>query len=171
MVAALCEEVHNPQKEVPKAMVWSVVAAGITGVVYLLPIIFVLPVDRIDDLLAVASLQPMPELYKIVTRSAEGAMCLLVLSMSLSPLSGHRILLCPILGANSSPRHLVLRNSRLPDSRIALHLGLLSRRRHSLLALVEGCEPALQCAPQLAHSLDGRLRPLRAYLPRLLGRV
>ncbi|BEJ15277.1 hypothetical protein CspHIS471_0410440 [Cutaneotrichosporon sp. HIS471] len=83
MVAALCEEVHSPQKEVPKAMVYSVIAAGITGIVYLLPIIFVLPVDKIEYLLAVPSLQPMPELYKIVTRSSAGAMCLLTLILGI----------------------------------------------------------------------------------------
>jgi hypothetical protein len=30
MVAAMCEEVQNPEREVPKAMVLSVVAAAIT---------------------------------------------------------------------------------------------------------------------------------------------
>jgi amino acid transporter len=35
MVAALCEEVKEPERAVPKAMVLSVVAAAITGVVYL----------------------------------------------------------------------------------------------------------------------------------------
>ena len=43
MVAAMCEEVQNPEREVPKAMVLSVVAAGLTGVVYLVPVLFVLP--------------------------------------------------------------------------------------------------------------------------------
>lgn len=31
MVAAMCEEVQNPEREVPKAMVLSVAAAAITG--------------------------------------------------------------------------------------------------------------------------------------------
>ena len=35
MVAALCEEVKEPERAVPRAMVLSVVAAAITGVVYL----------------------------------------------------------------------------------------------------------------------------------------
>src|SRR4051794_11676911 len=43
MVASLCEEVQNPHKEVPKAMVLSVLMAGVTGVIYLIPILFVLP--------------------------------------------------------------------------------------------------------------------------------
>lgn len=39
----LCEEVQNPEREVPKAMTLSVVAASITGFFYLVPILFVLP--------------------------------------------------------------------------------------------------------------------------------
>lgn len=34
MVAAMCEEVQHPEREVPKAMVLSVAAAGVTGVVF-----------------------------------------------------------------------------------------------------------------------------------------
>lgn len=38
-VAAMCEEVQNPEREVPKAMVLSVFAAGITGILYLVPLL------------------------------------------------------------------------------------------------------------------------------------
>jgi amino acid transporter len=75
MVAAMCEEVNNPQHEVPRAMVLSVLAAGITGVLWLIPILFVLPDVKI--LLAVASGQPMPLLFKLVTGSAAGGFGLL----------------------------------------------------------------------------------------------
>ena len=34
MVAAMCEEVQHPEREVPKAMVLSVAAAGVTGVLF-----------------------------------------------------------------------------------------------------------------------------------------
>ncbi|KAK4684117.1 choline transport protein, partial [Tremellales sp. Uapishka_1] len=77
MVAALCEEVKDPGRQVPRAMVLSVAAAAVTGIVYLLPINFVLP--DIEPLLAVASLQPMPLLYKEVTGSAGAALGLLFL--------------------------------------------------------------------------------------------
>ena len=43
MVAVMCEEVHCPEREVPKAMVLSVLAAGITGIFWVIPILFVLP--------------------------------------------------------------------------------------------------------------------------------
>lgn len=81
MVAALCEEVKEPERAVPRAMVLSVVAAAITGVVYLLPINFVL--RDIEDLLGVASLQPMPLLYKLVTGSPSAAAGLLFLILGI----------------------------------------------------------------------------------------
>lgn len=70
MVAAMCEEVQTPEREVPKAIVLSVVAAGITGLVYLIPILFTLP--DIDMLLSVASGQPIGLLFTTVTGSAAG---------------------------------------------------------------------------------------------------
>ncbi|XAO21902.1 hypothetical protein I312_100658 [Cryptococcus bacillisporus CA1280] len=81
MVASLCEEVNEPAREVPRAMVLSVAAAAVTGIVYLLPINFVLP--AIEPLLAVASLQPMPLLYKEVTGSAGAALGLLCLILGI----------------------------------------------------------------------------------------
>ncbi|GHJ84023.1 hypothetical protein NliqN6_0425 [Naganishia liquefaciens] len=77
MVAALCEEVRDPVREVPKAMVLSVVAAAITGIVYLIPICFTLP--DIEPLLMVASLQPIPLFFKTVTGSPGAAFGLLFL--------------------------------------------------------------------------------------------
>lgn len=61
--------------------VLSVVAAFVTGVVYLIPLNFVL--TRIPDLLAVASLQPMPLLFKYVVGSAGGAFGLLFLILGI----------------------------------------------------------------------------------------
>ena len=81
MVAAMCEEVQSPEREVPKAIVWSVVAAGITGVLYLVPILFVLP--DIEELLAVASGQPIGLLFKTVTGSAGGGFGLLFLILGI----------------------------------------------------------------------------------------
>jgi amino acid transporter len=53
----MCEEVQQPQREVPRAMVLSVAAAGVTGVIYLVPILFVLP--DVGMLLRVANGQPI----------------------------------------------------------------------------------------------------------------
>ncbi|KXT01031.1 hypothetical protein AC578_4431 [Pseudocercospora eumusae] len=81
LVASMCEEVQNPAREVPKAMVLSVAAAGITGIIYLIPLLFVLP--DIQTLLDVASGQPIGTLFKIVTGSAAGGFGLLFLILGI----------------------------------------------------------------------------------------
>ncbi|PGH02180.1 hypothetical protein AJ80_08903 [Polytolypa hystricis UAMH7299] len=86
MVAAMCEETQNPHLEVPKAIVLSVVAAGVTGLAYLITILFVLP--PIDILLAVANGQPIGLLFKTVTGSAAGGFGLLFLIMGIQLFAG-----------------------------------------------------------------------------------
>ncbi|KAF7113631.1 hypothetical protein CNMCM5793_002987 [Aspergillus hiratsukae] len=86
MVAAMCEEVQNPHREVPKAIVLSVVAAGITGIIYLIPILFVLP--TVKDLLSVASGQPIGLIFKTATGSAGGGFGLLFLILGIAMFAG-----------------------------------------------------------------------------------
>jgi amino acid transporter len=81
MVAAMCEEVAYPEREVPKAIVLSVAAAGVTGVIYLIPILFVLP--DVQLLLDVANGQPIGLLFKTVTGSAAGGFGLLFLILGI----------------------------------------------------------------------------------------
>lgn len=77
----MCEEVQNPGREVPKAIVLSVAAAGVTGVIYLIPILFVLP--DIATLLAVPNGQPIGLLFQTVTGSAAGGFGLLFLLLGI----------------------------------------------------------------------------------------
>lgn len=86
MVAAMCEEVQNPQREVPKAIVLSVVAAGLTGLVFLIPILFVLP--PVDVLTQVASGQPIGLIFKDATGSAGGGFGLLFLLLGIMIFAG-----------------------------------------------------------------------------------
>ncbi|PBP28132.1 GABA permease [Diplocarpon rosae] len=81
MVASMCEEVQNPGREVPKAMVLSVAAAGFTGIIYLIPILFVLP--DVSLLLSVANGQPIGLIFKIATGSAGGGFALLFLILGI----------------------------------------------------------------------------------------
>lgn len=50
MIASMAEEVKEPEIQVPRAMVYSVVVGMISGLFFLLPIMFTLP--DIDTLLA-----------------------------------------------------------------------------------------------------------------------
>jgi amino acid transporter len=81
IVAAMCEEVQMPEREVPRAMVLSVAAVGITGIIYLIPILFVLP--DVILLLSVANGQPIGLVFKIATGSAGGGFGLLFLILGI----------------------------------------------------------------------------------------
>lgn len=86
MVAAMCEEVQNPQREVPKAILLSVVAAGVTGVCYLVPILFVLP--PVQRLLDDPSGQPIGLIFTTVTGSPSGGFGLLFLILGILLFAG-----------------------------------------------------------------------------------
>ena len=82
----MCEEVKSPEREVPKAMVLSVAAAGLTGLIYLIPILFVLP--DVTTLLEVANGQPIGLIFKLVTGSPGGGFGLLFLILGIMFFAG-----------------------------------------------------------------------------------
>lgn len=86
MVASMCEEVPNPERTVPRGLVLSVLAAGITGLVYMIPILFVLP--DVKTLLSVANGQPIGLIFKTVTGSASGGFGLLFLLLGILLFAG-----------------------------------------------------------------------------------
>ncbi|KAF1829571.1 polyamine transporter TPO5 [Decorospora gaudefroyi] len=111
MVAAMCEEVAHPEREVPKAIVLSVAAAGITGVIYLIPILFVLP--DVQLLLDVANGQPIGLLFKTVTGSAGGGFGLLFLILGILFFAG-----TGALTAASRCTYAFARDGAIPGSRL-----------------------------------------------------
>jgi amino acid permease (GABA permease) len=111
MVAAMCEEVQNPEREVPKAMVLSVVIAGITGIIYLIPILFVMP--DIDKLLAVSTGQPIGYLFMTATGSVGGGFGLLCLILGMQFFGG-----IGSLTAASRNLYAFSRDNAVPGSKI-----------------------------------------------------
>ncbi|KAL1602597.1 hypothetical protein SLS60_006013 [Paraconiothyrium brasiliense] len=111
MVAAMCEEVQNPEREVPKAIVLSVAAAGVTGIIYLIPILFVLP--DVQSLLEVANGQPIGLLFKTVTGSAGGGFGLLFLILGILFFAG-----TGALTAASRCTYAFARDGAIPGSRL-----------------------------------------------------
>ncbi|KAF2182795.1 amino acid permease-like protein [Zopfia rhizophila CBS 207.26] len=111
MVAAMCEEVQSPEREVPKAIVLSVAAAGVTGVIYLIPILFVLP--DVKTLLEVANGQPIGLLFKTVTGSAGGGFGLLFLILGILFFAG-----IGALTAASRCTYAFARDGAIPGSRL-----------------------------------------------------
>ena len=111
MVASMCEEVQNPAREVPKAMVMSVVAAGFTGLLYLIPILFVLP--DVQLLLKASAGQPITVLFKEVTGSAAGGFGLLFLILGIQIFAG-----TGALTASSRCTYAFARDGAIPGSRL-----------------------------------------------------
>ncbi|KAI9801889.1 MAG: hypothetical protein M1833_002203 [Piccolia ochrophora] len=111
MVAALCEEVQTPHREVPKAMVLSVAAAAVTGLIYLIPLLFVL--RDIQELLDVSNSQPIGLLFKKVTGSAAGGFGLLFLILGILFFAG-----TGALTAASRCTYAFARDGAIPGSRL-----------------------------------------------------
>lgn len=109
MVAAMCEEVQSPEREVPKAIVLSVVAAGFTGLIYLIPILFVLP--DVQTLLSVANGQPVGLIFKTATGSAGGGFGLLFLILGIWLFAG-----VGALTASSRCTYAFARDGAIPGS-------------------------------------------------------
>jgi len=102
---------QNPEREVPKAIFLSVLAAGITGIIYLIPILFVLP--PVELLLGVANGQPIGLLFKTVTGSAGGGFGLLFLILGILFFAG-----TGALTAASRCTYAFARDGAIPGSRL-----------------------------------------------------
>lgn len=72
----MCEEVRNPSVQVPRAMVGTIFINTFAGLIFLVPLVFVLP--DIQELLAIPSGQPVPTIIKSAVGSAGGTFALLV---------------------------------------------------------------------------------------------
>ncbi|KAM5356766.1 hypothetical protein ACJ41O_003412 [Fusarium nematophilum] len=76
MIISMCEEVRRPDVQVPKAMVATVLINTFAGLLFLIPIVFVLP--DLKFLADLASAQPVPPTIKLAVGSSAGAFGLLI---------------------------------------------------------------------------------------------
>lgn len=72
----MCEEVRAPATQVPKAMVFTIMLNTVAGLLFMIPLVFVLP--DIDELLALASGQPVPSIILSAIGHSGGAFGLLI---------------------------------------------------------------------------------------------
>ncbi|KAK7026424.1 hypothetical protein VNI00_015659 [Paramarasmius palmivorus] len=66
----MAEEVHDPSVDLPRAMTWQVPIGMLTGIIFLLPILFTLP--DIGTLLEVPGGQPLGVMYTLIMGSRGG---------------------------------------------------------------------------------------------------
>jgi amino acid transporter len=76
MIISMCEEVQHPSTQVPKALVGTVALNTVMGLVFLIPLVFVLPNQA--DLFALVSGQPVPTIIKDAVGSPGAAIGLLI---------------------------------------------------------------------------------------------
>ncbi|KAJ5580334.1 uncharacterized protein N7459_006319 [Penicillium hispanicum] len=76
MIISLCEEVREPAVMVPKAMVGTIVINFIAGLLFLIPVCFVLP--DLAMLVGLVSGQPTPVIFQAAIGNSAGAFCLLI---------------------------------------------------------------------------------------------
>ncbi|KAF7714025.1 Uncharacterized protein PECH_000525 [Penicillium ucsense] len=74
MIISLCEEVREPAVMVPKAMVGTIVINFLAGLLFLVPLCFVMP----ELSLVINSAQPTPVIFKAAIGNAAGAFCLTI---------------------------------------------------------------------------------------------
>jgi amino acid transporter len=86
MIISMCEEVRHPATQVPKAMVGTIILNTICGLVFLIPLVFVLPNQAM--LGALASGQPLPTIIVDAVGSSGGAIGLLIPLMVLGLFCG-----------------------------------------------------------------------------------
>lgn len=75
-MSRMCEEVRKPDTQVPKAMVLTVLVNTFAGLLFLIPITFILP--DLKELADLASAQPIPPTIKSAVGSSAVAFCLLI---------------------------------------------------------------------------------------------
>ncbi|EEB87414.1 hypothetical protein MPER_15237, partial [Moniliophthora perniciosa FA553] len=68
--ASMAEEVHNPTVDLPRAMAWQVPIGMLSGIFFLLPILFTLP--DIETLLEVPGGQPLGVMYTLIMGTRGG---------------------------------------------------------------------------------------------------
>ncbi|KAI1078744.1 amino acid transporter [Whalleya microplaca] len=84
MIISMCEEVRAPATQVPKAMVLTVCLNTVAGLLFMIPLVFVLP--EISDLILLA--QPVPTIIKSAVGNAGGAFGLLIPLLVLAIICG-----------------------------------------------------------------------------------
>lgn len=80
----MCEEVREPATQVPKAMVLTICINTVAGLLFMIPLVFVLP--EIQDLILLA--QPVPAIVKSAVGNSGGAFGLLIPLLVLAIICG-----------------------------------------------------------------------------------
>ncbi len=138
MIASMAEETAEPSIQVPRAISLAGPVLGLSGLSYIIPICFTLP--PLDLLINAPYGQAMPVLFKTVTGSNAGGVCLLILVLVLT-------VCCSISITTAASRctWAFARDKALPLSPVWHRLTKDSRIPVSSLILVTAVQALLGC--------------------------
>ncbi|KAJ4178002.1 hypothetical protein NW755_013489 [Fusarium falciforme] len=139
MIISMCEEVRQPDIQVPKAMLVTVFINTFAGLLFLIPVVFVLP--DLEFLADLASAQPVPPTIKSAMGSSAGAFGLLIPLIVLGIICGIGCITASSRcvwafardGAMPGAKWLMRVNTRLD---VPLNAMMLSMVIHLLLGLI-----------------------------------
>jgi len=83
MIIGMCEEVQDPARQVPKAMVATIFINTFAGLLFLIPIVFVMP-----EISTLDTVQPVPQIFLEAVGTPGGAIGLLIPLMVLAIMCG-----------------------------------------------------------------------------------
>lgn len=83
MIIGMCEEVQDPARQVPKAMVATIFINTFAGLLFLVPIVFVMP-----EIATLDTVQPVPQIFLEAVGTPGGAIGLLIPLMVLAIMCG-----------------------------------------------------------------------------------
>lgn len=82
----MCEEVQQPSRQVPRAIVGTIILNTLAGLLFLIPLVFVLPNTK--ELIALQSGQPVPSIIQSAIGNSTGTFLLLMPLIVLALLCG-----------------------------------------------------------------------------------
>ena len=86
MILSMCEETRNPATQVPKAMCGALALNWLCGLLFLVPLMFVIP--ALEDVIADVYFQPLPFILRSAIGNEGGAFALCIPIMVLAILCG-----------------------------------------------------------------------------------
>lgn len=107
----MCEEVQKPAKQVPVAMIWTIILNALCGFIFLVPLVFVLP--SISAVVNDPTGQPLPVILRSAIGSEGGAFALTLPIIILGILCG-----TGCTTAASRATWAFARDSAIPGSRL-----------------------------------------------------
>ncbi|ODQ82384.1 hypothetical protein BABINDRAFT_158990 [Babjeviella inositovora NRRL Y-12698] len=132
MIPAMAEEVENPKSDIPRGLVYAVIIAGITGLIFIIPILAILPELTVLQKSSPNDLYPIDLIFKLSTKSLLISIMFVVLLVGTSLFAG-----IGCITTASRCTYAFARDNGLPFQEYWVHVA----KDNGILRSGEGTEP------------------------------